>query len=119
MEKFKEMLLKKKAQQKGKVDPSKLEAKANIMRSLSDELGKDISEDLKGLKKVTVASDSEEGLKEGLEKAEDVLEGKEEEESNESEMENEEEGEESESSDDLQSKIAELEKQLEELKKRA
>jgi hypothetical protein len=118
MEKFKEMLLKKKAQQKGKVDPSKLEAKANIMRSLSDELGKDISEDLKGLKKVTVASDSEEGLKEGLEKAEDVLEGKEEE-SNESEMENEEEGEESESSDDLQSKIAELEKQLEELKKRA
>jgi len=35
-----------------------------------------MGEKLSGLKKVTIASDSEEGLKEGLEKAEDVVEAK-------------------------------------------
>ena len=115
MEKFKEMLLKKKQEQKGKVDSSKLEAKANLMKSLSDEIGSDISKELTGVNKVTVASDSEEGLKDGLEKAEDILEGKENKESeDESEQEDMEE-----SSDDVNSQIAELEKKLEELKKRA
>lgn len=113
MEKFKEMLMKKKQEQKGKVDPSKLEAKAELMKSLSDELGSEISKDLGDMKKVTVASDSQEGLKEGLEKAEEILEDKE------SEDDSEQEESEEESSEDVNSQIAELEKKLEELKKRA
>lgn len=43
-----------------------------------DRMGSDLAEKLKGkkMKKVTVASDSEEGLMEGLDKAEDMLEKK-------------------------------------------
>lgn len=104
-------LLKKKKESQGSVNEKKLSAKKNAMKELSDMLGEDITEGIKGVKKVTVASDSEEGLKKGLEKAEDVLESREsEEEDMDSEMM------EDESEDDLASKIASLEQQLKELK---
>jgi ubiquinone biosynthesis protein UbiJ len=121
MEEFME-LLKKKAQKQGGVkNDAKMQAKAAMAKELSDVLGGDIAD---GIKKVTVASSSKEGMKEGLEKAQELVEAKDmgeesEEESEESEMmeseeESEDEGEESE--DDLSSKIAELEQQLEKLK---
>ena len=114
---------------------SKLRAKASMAKELSDMLGSDLTDDIKGaVKKVTVASDSEEGLKKGLEKAEDILEGDEEENESE-ESEDSEDSEESdkgmgmgrrhrfrhgqsdsESPEDIEMKIEELKRQLEDIK---
>lgn len=60
-----------------KKDMSKSEksAKLSVLKDLSSEMAGMMGDKLKGLKKVTVASDSKEGLKEGLEKAESLLEG--------------------------------------------
>lgn len=70
-------------------------------------------EDAMGLQKVTVAAKDKEGLKEGLEKAEDVLEGMPEM----AEAEDAEEGEnESEDPAELEAKIAELQAKLAKLK---
>lgn len=77
MEEFKQMLLKRQKEQvKKPVDKDKLAAKANMMKELSGLLGKDMAGDMGSLKKVTVASDSKEGLEAGLEKAKDVIEKK-------------------------------------------
>lgn len=77
MEEFKNLLLKKqKEQAKKPVDKDKLKAKAEMMKQLSELLGKDMAEDVKGMKKVTVASDSSEGLKEGLKKAKEIMDKK-------------------------------------------
>lgn len=117
MKEFMEMLAEKAKKQKGPMHGPKMDAKAAMAKELADSLGSDIMEGVKGMKKVTVASDSEEGLKEGLEKAEDVLESKKEDESEE-EMEDESEDSEEESEDqDMESEIAKLEKELEEKKK--
>lgn len=110
---FKDMLMKR-AKEQGKVDPNKLKAKAEMMKSLSDMLGSDMKDGIaKGMKKVTVASDSEEGLEKGLELAKKKL----------SELDSEEEtdlpeegSEEEESSESEDEEIAELEKKIEELK---
>lgn len=55
----------------------KRKAKMDSLSELSDEMSKMIGDDFsKGMgkmKKVTVASDSEEGLKEGLDKAQDIM----------------------------------------------
>lgn len=120
MKEFMEMLAEKAKKQKGPMHGPKMDAKAAMAKELSDSLGSDIMEGIKGMKKVTVASDSEEGLKEGLEKAEDVLESKMEDESEE-EMEDESEDkemEDEEESSDLESEIAKLEKELEDKKKK-
>lgn len=56
---------------------NELEKKASL-KALGDyrsEAQKLMKDKMKNLKKVTVASDSEEGLKEGLEKAEDLIKG--------------------------------------------
>jgi hypothetical protein len=130
MDEFVKMLQKRKREQ-GNVDEGKLKAKAGAMKELSDMLGKDLSEGMKGLKKVTVASNSDEGLMEGLEKAEDVLEKKSkssednmEEESDsenneEKDMEDEEEMESDEDMSDAEKKIAELEAEIRKLKSKA
>jgi len=59
----------------GKKDDMKKEAKLSVLKELrkmaSDMIGGDLKE---GMNKVTVASDSKEGLKKGLEKAEDLME---------------------------------------------
>lgn len=112
MEEFLELLKKKAKDQKGPKMDDEMSAKASMAKQMSDMLAGDLSEGIKGSKKVTVASDSEEGLKEGLEKAEDLLESKMEKEKSEDESEDMEESE-----DDLKSQIAALKKEIENLKK--
>lgn len=73
MEDFLRLLAKKAKEQGGIRQDKHMEAKATMAKELSDVLGGDLLEDMKGLKKVTVASNSPEGLKKGLEKAEDML----------------------------------------------
>jgi hypothetical protein len=116
MDEFMKLLAKKAKEQKGPMHGPRMDAKAAMAKELSDSLGSDIMGGIEGMKKVTVASDSEKGLKEGLEKAEDVLESKMEKEDEESDSE-EEMSDEEESSPDLESEIAELEKELEDKKK--
>jgi hypothetical protein len=122
MEEFKKMLLKKLEEQGGPKHDGHMKAKADMSKELSDTLGADIMKNLKpdGVKKVVVASNSEEGLKEGLEKAEDVIESKShtlDKINGEEDCDSEEESDESESeSEDVDMRIAELEKQLQELK---
>lgn len=118
------LLAKKAKEQKGPMHGPKMDAKAAMAKELSDSLGSDIMDGVKDMKKVTVASDSEEGLKKGLQKAEDVLEAKSEEEDEdetekeESDMSEEDEESESEDSVSLESEIAKLEKELEDKKKK-
>jgi hypothetical protein len=133
MEDFKKLLMEKVKSQEGKPkNESKLRAKASMAKELSDMLGSDLTDDIKGaVKKVTVASDSEEGLKKGLEKAEDILEGDEEENESEDSEDSEEsdKGEgmhmrhryrhgqsDSESPEEIEMKIEELKRQLEDIK---
>jgi hypothetical protein len=124
MKEFTDMLKKKAAEQsKDPVDPKHMEAKASAIKHLMGSLKEMMGGELKdGLKKVTVASDSKEGLEEGLEMAKKVaanaptpkgleeLDG----EMAEEEMEDDSEHELQESDEDR--KVAELEKQLAELK---
>jgi hypothetical protein len=117
MQDFMKMLQKRQREQ-GPQDEKKMKAKASMAKELSDTLGGDIAEDMKGMSKVTVASDSEQGLKKGLEKAEEVLENKMEPEESEDMEEKEDSEEESSDSEDLKSQIEELKRQLEDLKKR-
>ncbi len=81
------------------LDEVEKKARVNVLKNLKSQAGKGIAEKIKekmaGMKKVTVAADSAKGLKEGLEKAEELVEGKEmspfsSEESPEKEMESEE-----------------------------
>lgn len=51
------------------------EAKMNVLGELGNKAGKNMVERLKGMKKVSVMSDSPEGLKEGLDTAEELVEG--------------------------------------------
>jgi hypothetical protein len=124
MKEFTDMLKKKAAEQaKEPVDPKHMEAKASaikhLMGSLKEMMGGELKE---GLKKVTVASDSKEGLEEGLEMAKEVAHnaptpsGVEElgQENDDLEMEDDSESELQQSDEDR--KVAELEKQLAELK---
>ena len=59
-----------------KLDPVAKEAKMGVLKDLSSQAGGLLKDKLKGLKKVTVASDSKEGLEEGLDKAEELISGK-------------------------------------------
>lgn len=119
MDEFRELLSKKRKEQGNKpMDEHKMKAKADMAKHLSDMLGTDITEDLKkssGIKKVTIASDSTEGLKDGLDKAEDIIDPSEELEESEDEY-SEEMMASKEEPSEIQDKITELEKQLEELK---
>ncbi len=71
-------LMKKLEKKDKKLDPLEKEAKMDVVKSLRDQAGAMLSDKVKGLKKVTVASPSKEGLKEGLNKAEQIVEGAEE-----------------------------------------
>lgn len=104
-EKFKELLLKKKKE--GKVlSPEQAKSKMDVLQELMGLVDDSMGNKIKGLQKVTVAAPTKEGLEEGLEKAQEVIEGASE------ESEDEEEG-------DLskEDKIAALEAKLAELKK--
>lgn len=113
-------LLKKKAAEQSKepVNPKMLEAKKNVVKEIMDMLKGDMAGQMKGLKKVTVASNDEEGLKKGLNKAQEII-GSATEDSEPSEDELEGETEESpmaESAESSDEEIAELEKKIAELK---
>jgi len=112
---------KKMAEQGGPKMDEEMKAKACASGELSKCLASDISDEIKGmrgkeLKKVTVASNSPEGLKEGLESA---LEKEEESEEESEGMESESEESDKPDFSDMKSKIAMLEQQIEDLKKRA
>jgi hypothetical protein len=123
MKEFTDMLKKKASEQsKEPVDPKKLEAKASAIKHLMSGLKEMMGGELQdGLKKVTVASNTPEGLEKGLEMAKKVVPTGMEESSEEESMESpEEESMESPEEESMESdeerKIAELEKQLAELK---
>jgi hypothetical protein len=98
MNKMLEKLMEKKG--KAKMDPEYKTAKMGVLKSLHGEMGKMMGEDVKGLKKVTVAAPDKESLKAGLEKP---LEG----EMDEADMDAEEAM--PESLEEIEAKIAELE----------
>jgi hypothetical protein len=69
---------------KKEMSPMEKEAKLGIMKDIQGMASKAMGSKLDGLKKVTVASDSKEGVSHGLEKAKDLIEGSADEESGES-----------------------------------
>lgn len=103
-----------------KLDPKVAKVKSESISEMLKMLEGIMGQDLKGLKKVTIASDTEEGLKEGVEKAEEILEAKEGKEGESCEMEDSEmpksEKESEYSEDSEESKMAKIEKELEEIK---
>lgn len=102
-EKFLEMMKKGRAVKDGPYKDAKLSMLKELMKVMDDGL----LDDVKGIKQVTVAAPSEEGLEEGLEKAQDIV----------KEMpEMEEESEEAEMEDSEDDEIEMLEKKLAELK---
>ena len=56
-----------------KLSPIEGKAKKDVLSGLSDEMGGKLGERLSGLKKVSVAAPSKEGLEEGLDKAKELL----------------------------------------------
>jgi len=85
------MLMKSK-KEKGMLSPMEKKAKMGVLHGMKDMATQAMRDKLKGLKKVTVASDSEEGLKKGLSMAEKLMrlkEGKSEDEESEDDSEEE------------------------------
>ena len=70
MEKFQKLMASKKAKQ---VSGDEQKAKLDVLKDLKKQAMEMMGEKVSGLKKVTIASDSKEGLKKGLEKAEEVV----------------------------------------------
>lgn len=66
-------LLKKKADSASEMDPKYKDAKMGVLKQISDLAAGSMGDDIKGLKKVTVASPDEAGLKVGLDKAKEML----------------------------------------------
>lgn len=105
------MMLKK---DKKKMSPSEKEAKMSVLKDLKSVAEEAMGDDLKGMKKVTVAADSEEGLEEGMDKAKELLKAKmgdmspADAEHEEEEMEEESEDSEDMSEEELDAKIAKL-----------
>lgn len=63
---------------KSDMSPEEKDAKKSVLGDLVKEMNGMAANSIKGLKKVTVAAKDNEGLKEGLEKAEDMVEKKDE-----------------------------------------
>jgi hypothetical protein len=76
-EKFQKLMDKKRKMGKT-LSPVESAAKSSVLDDLKGMAGEAMSHKLNGLKKVSVASDSEAGLKHGLEKAHEIVSGKEE-----------------------------------------
>lgn len=77
MNKMLEKLMEKKKKEGSEMEPMYKDSKMSMLKALRDEMSGLMKGELAGDKmhEVQVASDSPEGLKEGLEKAEDVVEG--------------------------------------------
>lgn len=71
---LKEKLMKKLASKGKDLDPLEKEAKMGVVKELSRQASSMLGDKISPLKKVTVASDSKEGLKEGLDKAAGLVE---------------------------------------------
>lgn len=101
-----------------KLSPMEQDAKLKVLQELMDDMDGSMSDSLDAKKKMkaTVIASSPKGLKEGLEKAEDVVEGQMPEMEDEEEMEGEEDEMESEdeemSPEEIKAKIAELQSML-------
>lgn len=107
MEKMKEKLMKHLAKKGKKLEPLEKEAKMSVLSDLKNFAQEKMGEKLKdGIKKVTVASSDDEGLKEGLEKAKELLGSEEKEEDCEEEQEEMEK--EPQNEDEIDAKIKEL-----------
>lgn len=65
-----------KDKKKDKLSDLAQKAKMSVLQDIHGKAGEDMSDKLRGLKKVAVMSDSEEGLRDGLEKAKGILEAK-------------------------------------------
>lgn len=72
IEKFKD-LLRKKAKEGKFLDENSKKAKEEMLDEIDEIMNEKGQKELKGLKKVTVAAPTEEGLKEGLDKAKDII----------------------------------------------
>jgi hypothetical protein len=70
MDKMKKMLEKKKGH---KLSDVERDAKMSVVNNMKDMASSMMGDHIKGLKKVTVASDSKEGLQSGLDKAKDLM----------------------------------------------
>lgn len=68
-----------KLKEKKQMPSEYLDAKKNMLKELMRAMDEEIGEPIKKMKQVTVASPSKEGVKEGLEKAKEMLESSEEE----------------------------------------
>jgi hypothetical protein len=58
-----------------KLNPLEQKAKMDVVKSLSEQAGSMLGDKVKAMKQVTVAAPDKKGLVEGLEKAEDIIEG--------------------------------------------
>lgn len=76
MEKFKK-LLEKKRQMGKSLDGVERDAKMSAVQSLKDMANEAMKGKIDGMKKVTVASDSSEGLEHGMDKAKELIKGRE------------------------------------------
>ncbi len=72
MQKFKELMERKKKEGKMIHDPVEAAAHSSVLGHLMNEMDGEGASKLKGLKKVTVASNSPQGLEEGLDKAKQI-----------------------------------------------
>lgn len=70
-----EKLFEKKAKEGGSMPDHEREAKMDVVKQMKSDMAELMGDKLKGSKKITVASDSKEGLKAGLDKAEQLLAG--------------------------------------------
>lgn len=64
-----------KSKQGKDMDPTYKDAKLDVLKQIRDLAAGEMGEDVKGLKKVTVAAPDSEGLEKGLEKAKDIVDG--------------------------------------------
>lgn len=62
---------------KDKLSDVEKEVKGGVLEELRDQASASLSDKIRGLKKVSVASDSPEGLEEGLDKAKELVQEKE------------------------------------------
>lgn len=71
---FMKLLQKKAAMGKANMNPMEKSAKMDMLKRIKGEAAQEMGDNVKGLKKVSVMSDSPEGLKEGLDTAEEMVE---------------------------------------------
>lgn len=90
------------------MDPMLAKAKMSVLKDLHKHMGNMMGDDMMGLKKVTVAAPDSEGLKKGLDKAEEMLPSNQESPEMKEEMPEAELSEESLSPEEIEAKIEEL-----------